>query len=135
MPRVRFHRKKLPILEQVVQRRVYEPQSKQVDAGAPALYNASRRIRFSKPAFLRPEQWQQLKADPSLLADGKEFFRTIEDPKERPSADVVQFIDDKRVTLLPEEKLRLIRNPARFFSYPENVPLTMRKLLYLYAAP
>ena len=55
------------------------------------------------------------------------------------SEDVVKFIDDLDLDGLagsPEERearIRTItRNPAQFFSRPKNVPLEMRKQVYLY---
>lgn len=49
------------------------------------------------------------------------------------SDDVAEFIDDMEAQgtkMLPKEKINLLRDPARFFSRPENVPKHMRTQVY-----
>jgi hypothetical protein len=88
------------------------------------LWNAHRRV------FLK----RQLPAE-----EIHRLEKTINGWRQILSDDVVKFIDDLDLENLAgsaeerEARIKTItRNPAEFFSRPRNVPLEMRKQVYLY---
>lgn len=89
--------------------------------GGPALYNAKRRVLTLKPISKRLTL-PLLKQNP-----------LDESWRQDTSEDVTQFIDDMEAQgtkLLPEEKTRLLVNPAHYFSRPQNVPNSLRQQVY-----
>ena len=101
-----------------------KPISKKVRAhvlGAPRLFNAKRRVLTSRPVW-----------DQDVLGRLKEnpFDETW---RQHVSPDVIQFVDDMEAQgtkLLPEEKLALVSYPPRYFSRPQNVPVSLREQVY-----
>lgn len=94
----------------------------------PRLWNAKRRIQSSKG--VSPAHLKELQEDPF-----SESWRQVA------SQDVVDFVDkyegrDKTGhpirEMLPEQKVKLLQSPARYFSRPHNVPNEMRKQVRLY---
>ena len=89
--------------------------------GGPKLFNAKRKIRTSRGVsdrFLR-------------AAIEKDAFN--QEWRNHVSEDVSQFVDDMEAQgtkLLPEERLALLRDPARYFSRPQNVPVSLRQQVY-----
>ena len=146
MPRQRFHPTKLPLLDRIARGQTVTLLDKpKENLWYPRLYNASRRIKVSKG--LPPSLIGKLRRNPDLLLEGNEppFLQRLEQPTlrwsrgqwrrssgelaNRPSDDVLDFMDN--VKLLPREKLRLLRSPSRYFSFPANVPNHARKQINL----
>ena len=101
-----------------------------IKPATPRLWNAKRRIKVSQG--LTKPQYLAYKRNP----ESKNW-------RDQVSPDVAEFIDvntsdsvaDQAMRdhpLLPEEKDRVLRNPARFFSRPYNVPVQQRKQVFLY---
>jgi hypothetical protein len=88
------------------------------------LFNAHRRVLHRR--VLPPGQIQ-------LLENGGDDWRNI--LKE----DIVKFVDDLEATDAPPPQewviKQLMGDPGRFFSRPKNVPLELRKQVYLYNFP
>lgn len=89
--------------------------------GGPKLFNAKRKIKTSRGVSNRFAR----------TAIEKDTF--TEEWRKHVSEDVSRFIDDMEAQgtkLLPEERLALLKNPARYFSRPQNVPIPLRQQVY-----
>lgn len=86
----------------------------------PELYNAKRLIDTSRGL-------------PSHLV--QKFYANPSDPawKTMVSPDVAAFIEDRQLVglkMTPSEERKLLTNPPKFFSKPQNVPVALRKQVY-----
>jgi hypothetical protein len=91
------------------------------------LYNAHRPVFYKKR--LPVEKILKLQNEPE---GWRQFV----------NEDVVNFVDELEASGVAgteeEQALRkkhLLRSPAAFFSRPKNVPLELRKQIYLYSSP
>lgn len=82
----------------------------------PRLWNAKRRVESSRG--LNPKRLDEYKKDPERYTW-----------RDHVSPDVAEFID--KANLLPDQRLKCLRSPSRFFAYPANVPTELRKQVYL----
>ena len=125
------------------------------DGKGPRLWNAKRRIKSSKglsassAAILvdKDKLWQGVSIDLEWMPylenkkvdfewwklDSEKLPRFLEaHPMLRElSPDVKEFIQKGSINLDGSKILRILRNPARYFSVPHHVPLSMRKQVYL----
>ena len=93
----------------------------------PKLYNAKRLVQKSQSSL-----WRKPTLSSKIETN---LHRNANDQSWRPlvSEDVAQFIDDMEdqgTKLLPEEQMRLLRDPVHFFSRPQNVPDSLRTQVY-----
>ena len=95
----------------------------------PRLYNAKQRIRSGRRISVSPAALKDIVMSPSS------HERLSDDPmwQEIATPDLIKYFDTAKLS--PQERLKCLRNPARYFAFPRNVPVELRKQIYLYAAP